>query len=127
MGNLEHGQAYQEVVRSGPHVMILDNDAAHAALIAERLRPRQLLLTTHREPEDALEALRCTSTACDIVVVNVSDISHPWLAILRRLIEACASRSQSYTSFFLCTSRVKRDSQFQLSIERMGVRFVYER
>ncbi len=125
--NVPLPQLPQEIIHSRPTVVLVDNDAMHAATLADRLRARQLMLTTHRAPADALQVLRREPSACDIVVVNVSDASQPWLAILRRLLEACASNSSPHTPLFLCTSRIKRDHQFQLALERLGARFVYER
>ncbi len=110
-----------------PSVLIIDNDQMHSMEIANRLRARHLTLTTHRAPTDALQTLHREPSTWDIVVVNVSDASQPWLAILRRLQEACANRSSPNTPLFLCTSRIKRDPQFQILLERLGVRFVYER
>jgi hypothetical protein len=118
---------FQQIVHSRPSVVLLDNDAAHAATLADRLRARQLALTTLREPKDALRALHREPSGWDIVVVNVSDASQPWLAILRRLLEACFSHSAPHAPLFVCTSRIKRDPQFQLALERLGVRFVHER
>jgi hypothetical protein len=123
-------QTSQEIARSGPGVLLLDNDAVHAGALADRLRAQrdhQLTLTTHPEPKGVLHTLRREPSAWDIVVVNVSDVSQPWLAILRRLLEASSSHSTPHTPLFLCTSRIKRDPQFQLALERLGVRFVYER
>src|ERR1017187_199680 len=120
-------QVLHATIRSQPRVAILDSDLEHAATLAGRLRMRQLTLTTHRKLEDALRSLRNEHSAWDILVVNVSDASQPWLAILRRLQEACSNRSSPPTPLFLCTSTVKRHPQFQLSLERLGVRFVYER
>jgi CheY-like chemotaxis protein len=108
-------------------VALVDSDAIHAAALANRLRARQLNLTAHRSPEDALQALRRDFAKPDIMIVNVSDISQPWLAILRRLQEACSGHSSPQTPLFLCTTRIKRHPEFQLSLERIGVRFVCER
>jgi hypothetical protein len=124
---VDRSQVVQETIRSMPHVAILDNDVEHAATLAGRLRGRQLTLTTHGKLEDALQALRGDHPAWDIMVVNVTDASQPWLAILRRLQEACSSYSSPKTPLFLCTSKIKRHPQFQLLLERLGVRFVYER
>ena len=110
-----------------PSALIIDSDQVHGMEIAERLRARQLTLTTHHDLKAALQAVHREPSAWDIVVVNVSDASQPWFAILRRLLEACASHCSPHTPLFLCTSRVKRDPQFQLALERLGVRFVYER
>lgn len=124
---VDQSQVVQETIRFKTHVAILDSDSEHAEILADRLRGRQLTLTTHRKLEDALQALRREHPAWDILVVNVTDASQPWLAILRRLQEACSSYSSSQTPLFLCTSKIKRHPQFQLSLERLGVRFVYER
>jgi DNA-binding NtrC family response regulator len=108
-------------------ILIIDKDQAHSIKVADRLRGRQLIPTTHRELKDALQALYREASAWDIVLVDVSDLSLPWLAILRQLLEACSSHSSPHMPLFLCTSRTKRDPQFQLALERLGVRFVYER
>ena len=115
------------IIRSRYSVALIDNDTAHAAKLADRLRFHQLALIAHCELNDALPALQGGHFEWDIVIVNVSDPSQPWLAILRRLQEACSSHGSRHFPLFLCTSRIKRDPQFQLALERLGVRFVYER
>jgi DNA-binding NarL/FixJ family response regulator len=110
-----------------PRVLVIDNDQAHSTEIADRLRALHLTVVAFRELSTGSSILHDELSACDIVVVNVSDASQPWLAILRRLLEASARHSSQPAPLFLCTSRIKRDPQFQLELERMGVRFVYER
>jgi hypothetical protein len=124
---MDPDQVLQETIRSKPRVAILDSDLEHAATLANRLRVRQLTLTTYRKLEDALRVLRHHCATPDIMVVDVSDTSQPWLAILRRLQERCCDHSSTHTPLFLCTSRIKKHPEFQLSLERLGVRFVCER
>lgn len=109
-----------------PSVLIIDRDQAHSMEIADCLRARQLTVTACRELAGGLQILRREACTWDVVVVNVSDASQPWVAILRHLLETCSDKPTP-APLFLCTSRIKRDQQFQLSIERLGVRFVYER
>jgi DNA-binding NarL/FixJ family response regulator len=106
-------------------VLIIDKDEIHRNSLAQRLRTHQLILTASCESSSF--AALVGESLTDVVVVNVSDISRPWLEILRRLQETCSNHFSSYPPLFLCTSRIKRDPQFQLALERLGVRFVYER
>lgn len=110
-----------------PSILIIDKDEAHSMEIADRLRARQLAVTTHAELGRGFQTLHSEPSAWDVVVVNVSDASQPWLAILRRLLEASSCDGSRSTPLLLCTSRIKRDPQFQLALERLGVRLVYER
>src|SRR5579872_6719250 len=107
-----------------PSVLIIDRDQAHSMQIADRLRTRRLTVTVHRELSRGLDILHAEPSTWDIVVVNVSDVSQPWLAFLRRLLETSSGHGSLHVPLFLCTSRIKRDPQFQLSLERLGVRFV---
>jgi DNA-binding NarL/FixJ family response regulator len=109
------------------HTLILiDSDKVHAEGLAERLRARGLNVMRQAEPKSALSMLRRASTPCDLVLINVSNSSQPWLRTLRELQESGHSSSRSHP-LVLCLSTGKKDPQFQLALERMGARFVYER
>jgi hypothetical protein len=54
---VDRHEVLQESIRTKSHVVILDSDLEHATTLADRLRRRQLTLTTHRKLEDALQVL----------------------------------------------------------------------
>jgi DNA-binding NarL/FixJ family response regulator len=107
-------------------VILIDGDEKHAEALADRLRARSLDVIRHVKSNTALSMLKRRGTPCDLVLINVSDSSRPWLRILRELQEACFSFSHCHP-LVLCLSTVKREPQFELQIERLGARFVYER
>jgi hypothetical protein len=107
-------------------VMLIDNDEMHAEALAARLRARGLNVVRHRKADHALSVLIHKRTHCDLALINVSDLSQPWLRIVRKLQDACFSSSHC-CPLVLSLSTVKREPQFELQIERLGARFVYER
>jgi DNA-binding NarL/FixJ family response regulator len=107
-------------------VTLIDQDEMHAEALAACLRARDLHVTHHIGANSALSMLKRQNAPCDLVLLNVSDSSQPWVRILRELQEACFSFSRCHP-LVLCMSTVKRQPLFALQIERLGARFVYER
>jgi hypothetical protein len=60
------------------------------------------------------------------VILNVSDAVLPWFKILKKLQEAFFQSGGHQSPLFLCTSSTKRSHEFELRIERMGARYVFE-
>jgi DNA-binding NarL/FixJ family response regulator len=105
--------------------MLIDDDEMHAETLTVRFRARGLDVMRHTEADRALSVMH-KGTTCDLMLINVSDSSQPWLRIVRELQDASFSFSH-WPPLVLCLSTVKRDPQFELQVERLGARFVYER
>jgi hypothetical protein len=108
------------------NVILIDNNEMHAETLTARLRNRGLNVMRHVESISALSMLKRGDTSWDLVLINVSGSSQTWLKILRQLQELCVSSSHC-RPLVLCLSTVRREPQFELQIERLGARFVYER
>ena len=109
-----------------PKVLLVDNDQGHAERACGCLRFHNLEVDVCRAPERAVALLRRASADYEVVILNVSDVLLPWFKTLARLQEACF-QSRGYPSpLFLCSSSTKRSPEFELRIERMGARYVFE-
>jgi hypothetical protein len=86
-----------------------------------------LEVATCADPKQAVLLLRRTSGEYDVVIVNVSDQTVPWVRLLLKLQEACFLSNGYPSPMFLCTSTLPRSPEFQLQIERKGARYVVER
>jgi hypothetical protein len=131
VGQLEHSKlsaARQgQLSRSGAAVLLVDHDHIHAARLVEGLSARNLHVELCHSANEAATKLRKSLREFAIVIVNISDVSQPWLKFLRVLREAAFQSSRSFGPFYLCVSTVKRDPHFELQIERTGARLIYER
>ena len=109
-----------------PHVLLVDTDQRHAERIRECLESHALEVEVCSDSEEASTWLRRESSNYEVVVLNISDVKLPWFSILARLHEACFQSQRYPTPLFLCTSSTKRSPEFQLRMERLGARYVYE-
>jgi hypothetical protein len=107
-------------------VLLVDHDQGHAERICQCLRFHALEVDVCPDPERAITRLRRESANYEVVILNVSEIFWPWLKTLARLQGVCL-QSRAYPSpLFLCTSSTKRSPEFELRVERMGARYVFE-
>jgi hypothetical protein len=107
--------------------LVIDADAPHAEKLIRRLGSRNLRIDLVRSTTEAISKLRYPVSPYELVIVNTSDASHPWLAILDRLQEVCRQPGSHSKPLFLCVSNRQRDPHFELEIERRGARYAYER
>ena len=109
-----------------PKVLLVDADQIHAERIRKSLVTRAYEVDVYLDPNQATTWLQQANTDYEVVILNVSNALPPWIAILAKLQAACF-RLEVYSSpFFLCTSNTKRSIEFELRLERMGARYVYE-
>jgi hypothetical protein len=116
---------YEEVHMS--RVLLLDTDDTHAECVRIGLGFNGLHVEVFSDPEQAAKRLRMPGTDYEIVILNVSNVSLPWDDILAGLETACFQSGAFPSPLFLCVSRTKRSPEFELRVERMGARYVYER
>jgi hypothetical protein len=64
--------------------------------------------------------------AWEIAVLVIGDQSRPWFTVLHSLQEAAWQGAMPEVPFFLCVSKQDLGADFQLRIERMGARYVFE-
>jgi ActR/RegA family two-component response regulator len=110
-----------------PKVLLIDRDAVHAERVSRMLQYHALDVGTCADPQLAILLLRRTSCEYDVVIINVSDQTVPWVSMLAKLQEACFLSNGYPSPMFLCTSTVSRSPEFQLQIERRGARYVVAR
>jgi hypothetical protein len=108
-------------------ILILDPDSLHAARLIGCLKNRRLDIDLVETTSEAVSRLRVGAMPYDLVIVNVSRSSEPWLEILDKLQEASYSGVHlGSRPSFLCVSDRKCELDFELAIERKGSRYVYE-
>jgi DNA-binding response OmpR family regulator len=107
-------------------VLLVDTDQTHAERIRGSLVFRAREVDVLPDPEQATTRLRRTSTDYEVVILNVSNGFMPWISILAKLQAACFQSGIYPSPLFLCTSTTKQSFEFELRIERMGARYVYE-
>jgi len=80
--------------------------------------------TTVRQTISKLQEPSCEYA---LIIVHISDACQPWLRLLHSLREVVFQSAKAVAGpLFLCVSTVRHDHLFELQIERMGARFVYE-
>jgi hypothetical protein len=107
--------------------LLVDDDAAHAEQLINRVQTKSLAVERFRSPEEAMVKLRSRSDCYELVIVNISANGPPWHRILRTLQHACHRLSGQGAPSFLCVSKTRKDPAFILRIEHLGARYVFER
>lgn len=116
----EHG-------RGTARIVLLDFDNQHATALTERLRSHNLSVDVYVDPEAAIAQLRENDSEYEVVIINVSSRSVPWLKTLQKLDQACRRSGVRKQPLVLCVSRVQQQPELVLQIERTGARYVRER
>jgi hypothetical protein len=107
-------------------VLLIDNNQRHAESVCGRLRFHALEVHICPDPDRAITRLRRSSANYEVVIVDVSNASLPWFDTVARLQEACFQTGVYPSPRLLCTSNTKRTPDFELRIEQIGARYVYE-
>lgn len=107
-------------------VLLVDTDQIHAECVRVGLGFHGLEVDVYLDPEQAAVRLRWAGNDYDVVILNVTSPSLPWVNILTKLQAACLESGVYPAPRFLCTSTTKRSPEFELRIERMGARYVFE-
>jgi len=106
-------------------ILLVDGDSNRAQQLTGPLQQRGLFIEQCHEVRNAVHRLRQRAGRYALVIVNISDSSRPWDLIFQDLQEA-AAKSSHQGPFFLGISRRRKSLQFQLMLERKGVRLAYE-
>ena len=109
------------------HALLLDDDAAHAEQLIERVQPQSLAVERVRIPQEALAKLQRNTDCYELIIINVSGNSWPWDKTLQKLQHACQRLNGHPAPLFLCVSKTRKNPDFILRIERLGARYVFER
>lgn len=117
----------QDIPSGRSKVLLIDQDGPHAEHLVKLLRSRGLSVEECGTVSEATIRLKQPGAEYELVIVNVSDASQPWLQALDTLHEASSQASLGLGPRFLCVSTVTRGPWFELQIEQHGGRFVYER
>lgn len=107
-------------------VLLVDTDQQHAECVRAGLSFHDFAVYVCFDPEHAAMRLRRAGNDFDLVILNVSSPSLLWVNILAKLQSACFESGVYPSPLFLCTSITKRPPEFELRIERMGARYVFE-
>lgn len=108
-------------------VLLIDHDAIHSQPLIECLTTHRLGVDLCANIEQAAKKLRLIGGNYELVIVNISDVSQPWLRLLSLLRESVIESGVAVAPDVLCVSTAKYDALFELQIERMAGRLVYER
>lgn len=106
--------------------LLIDGDAGYAERMIRGLKSRGLRLQLVHNAAEALPILQGRSVAYGLVIIDISDISQPWLTILDQLKDAGSNGGTLRKPSFLCISNRHLDARFELEIERKGARFVHD-
>jgi CheY-like chemotaxis protein len=109
-----------------PRVLLVDIDKQHAERIRGSLVFRAREVDVFADPKEAAARLQQARADYQVVILNVSNVLMPWINILANLQAACFQSGVFPSPLILCTSTIKQSFEFQLRIERMGARYVYE-
>ncbi len=110
-----------------PHkALLIDDDSTHAHRVIECLPAFGLGVELCSTVKQGIIKLSRREAEYELVVLNVSDASQPWLRLLQVLHEAAFQSGRAIGPLYLCVSTVRRDHLFELQVERMGARLVYE-
>jgi len=107
-------------------VLLIDNDDAHAGEVSAAFARRGLITIRVSNHVEAINKGLLSAHVCEIVVLVMTDLSHPWLTILSSLQDATQQGSFMELPLFLCVSKRELAADFQLRIERMGARYACE-
>jgi hypothetical protein len=105
-------------------VLLIDHDQSHAQRLKDRLR--HLSLIHFANIRNGIGELCRTRFDFDIVILNVSARQRNWQAGVRALQHAFSTSLCRVRPSVLCISTIKNEPQFELEVERLGARYVYD-
>ncbi len=107
-------------------LLLIDADLVHARELSALLAHRGIVIQHVLKCTDGAAALRQSLPQHDLVVVDLSERSHPWLTFLRKLRQALRNPTAGCGPLFLCISGLQWSVDFQILIERSGARYAFE-
>jgi ActR/RegA family two-component response regulator len=107
-------------------LLLIDDDSDHAGRLGIILAHRGFAVTRVAEIGEAIKRLQAGAHAWEIVMLVIGDLSRPWVTVLHNLQEAAWHGVMHEVPFFLCVSKRDLGTDFQLRIERIGVRYACE-
>ena len=126
-GSCKSAADYQEPSACGKTVLLIDYDAIHAKQIIEHLISRCHSVELFANVQAAAKRLRQNDGEYELIIVNISDGSQPWLRLLRYLLESSIHPGVAVGPSLLCVSTSEYDELFELQIEQLRGRLIYER
>jgi len=106
------------------NILIIDSDLPHAEALGRVLHHRGHKVKI-ANPCGAPLTRIVEPRLVDIVILDVTQLRDEGWRELRQICQLCAQDKLPIQ--VLCCSRVYRGPRFELDIERLGARFVYER
>jgi ActR/RegA family two-component response regulator len=107
-------------------VLLIDENADNSQRLGLALAQRNLTVTRVSDVGEAIRSLRKPAFTYYIVILVMADRSRSWLTVLRDLQQAGRQTALFDVPLFLCVSRLQLGPEFQLQIERMGARYVFQ-
>lgn len=126
-GSCKSGSDCQESSARANTALLIDHDAIHRKPIIESLTSRGLGVDLYASVEQAAKSLRRIDREYELIIVNISDSSQPWLRLLRFLLESSFQSGVAVGPSLLCVSTTEYDELFEFQIEGLGGRLEYER
>jgi PleD family two-component response regulator len=120
------GPACQESGARPRTVLLIDHDAVHAQRLIASLTTRRIGVDLCANIEQAAKKLRRIGGDYELVIVNISDASQPWLRLLRFLRESSIESGVEIGPRFLCVSTTEYNDIFEFQIGQMEGCLVYE-
>jgi CheY-like chemotaxis protein len=111
----------------GVRALLIDENPEHAQQLALVLTHRGLTVVHAAHIGEAMKHLRNPAHTYDLAILVMGERSRSWLTVLRSLQRAHRQTAIFEVPLFLCVSRLQLGPEFQLQIERMGARYVFER
>ena len=108
------------------NMLLIDDNPDHAEQVGNILARRGLAVTRVADIGEAIKRLQVRARAWEIVVLVFGDHTRPWCSVLQSLQEAAWHGALPEVPLFLCVSKRDLGTDFELRIERMGVRYAYE-
>lgn len=104
-------------------VLLIGSDRMYQENLATQLRTRGHVVEVANDCRGVTRAQCALRSSAEIVVVDVTQLSEDGRHQLLRICQQ--PREDGFPSLVLCYSRTNHGPQFELSIERLGARYVY--
>jgi CheY-like chemotaxis protein len=107
-------------------LLLANLDSKHADCIRRDLADQGHEVDVCSRPEQAIARLRRKDADFEAVIFDVSNDRADWMSTLVQVQAACMQSEIYPPPCMICISRISRPPEFELRIEYMGARYVFE-